>query len=438
MGFDPLEDGARALVSEYDRDRRWSTTWIVALAGETAPTKLFDRSVRDVYGDPGRPVHRMQASGLRAVQVDDGAIWLVGQGATPEGDRPFLDRFDLATATTTRLLHSPADAHVEFLGFVGSPVAGEWLVRREAPFEVPNVHVVAGDTWRPVTHFVDPQPELRKATKRLLKYRRADGVELSATLYLPADLPKDRKLPLLVWAYPLEYNDKDTAGQVRAAPNRFVRFHGMSPLPLVTQGWAVLDDAAMPVIGHPETMNETLLEQLEMSAAAAIDAAAEAAPIDRERVAVGGHSYGAFMTANLLAHTDLFKAGIARSGAYNRTLTPFGYQSERRTLWEAPDTYVRVSPLVHADKIDEPLLIVHGEVDDNSGTFPLQSQRLFHAMKGTGGTARLVILPGEAHGYAARESVMHVLAEEIAWLQTHVAGAPMQVEATPQRAHGAP
>jgi dipeptidyl aminopeptidase/acylaminoacyl peptidase len=299
------------------------------------------------------------------------------------------------------------------------------------------VHVVAGDSWRAITRFVDPQPELRRATKRLLKYRRADGVELSATLYLPPVLPKDRKLPLLVWAYPLEYNDKDTAGQVRAAPNRFVRFSGMSPLPLVTQGWAVLDETAMPVIGHPETMNDTLLEQLELAASAAIDAAAAAAPIDRDRVAVGGHSYGAFMTANLLAHTDLFRAGIARSGAYNRTLTPFGYQSERRTLWEASETYVRVSPLVHAEKIREPLLLVHGEVDDNSGTFPLQSQRLFHALKGTGGTARLVILPGEAHGYAARESVLHMLAEEIDWLREHVEKSPLVVEAPGTRAHGA-
>ncbi len=432
MGFDPLERGARALVTEYDRDRRWSTTWLVDLSSAgAAPKKLFDRSSRDAYADPGRPVHRVLSSGLAAVRVEDESIWLAGEGATPTGDRPFLDRFDLASAKATRLLQSPADAHAEFLGFVGPPAAGAMLVRREAPFEVPNVHVVTGDSWRAVTHFVDPQPELRKATKQLLKYRREDGVELSGTLYLPPNIPEGRKLPLLVWAYPLEYNDKDTAGQVRAAPNRFVRFSGMSPLPLVTQGWAVLDDAAMPVIGHPETMNETLLQQLEMAAAAAIDAAAAAAPIDRERVAVGGHSYGAFMTANLLAHTDLFRAGIARSGAYNRTLTPFGYQSERRTLWEAPETYVRVSPLVHAEKIREPLLLVHGEVDDNSGTFPMQSQRLFHALRGTGGTARLVILPGEAHGYAARESVLHMLAEEIDWLRTHVESVGPRVEGAP-------
>jgi len=419
--IDVLEDGPRALVTEYDRDRRWATTWLVGLReGASTPGKLFDRSVRDAYRSPGKPLHRVLPSGLAAVRVDDGAIHLVGEGATPQGDRPFIDRFELATTTKTRLLQSPTDAHVEFVGFAGAPKDGAVIVRREAPLEPPNLHVVAGERWRAITSFVDPTPELRTVEKRLLKYRRRDGVELSGTLYLPTNVPKGRKLPLFVWAYPLEYNDKDTAGQVRAAPNRFVRFGGLSPLPLVTQGWAVLDDAAMPVIGHPETMNETLLEQLELAAEAAITAAAEAAPIDRERVAVGGHSYGAFMTANLLAHTDLFKAGIARSGAYNRTLTPFGYQSERRTLWEAPETYVRVSPLVHAEKIREPLLLVHGEVDDNSGTFPMQSQRLFHALKGNGGTARLVILPGEAHGYVARESVMHLLAEEIEWLKVHV------------------
>ncbi|HET6585833.1 MAG TPA: prolyl oligopeptidase family serine peptidase, partial [Nannocystaceae bacterium] len=372
--FDPLEDGARALVTEYDRDRRWSTTWLVGLdEPAAAPTKLFDRSVRDAYADPGRPIHRVQSSGLRAVRVQDGAIWLAGEGATPEGDRPFLDRFELASATKTRLMQSPDDAHVEFLGFVGAPASGTLVVRREAPFEVPNVHVVTGDSWRAITRFVDPQPELRRATKKLLKYRRADGVELSATLYLPPVLPEDRKLPLLLWAYPLEYNDKDTAGQVRAAPNRFVRFSGMSPLPLVTQGWAVLDETAMPVIGHPETMNDTLLQQLEMAAAAAIDAAAAAAPIDRDRVAVGGHSYGAFMTANLLAHTDLFRAGIARSGAYNRTLTPFGFQGEDRTYWQARDLYERMSPFMFADQIKTPILLIHGMADNNTGTYPVQS-----------------------------------------------------------------
>ncbi len=417
---DMLGDGARALVTEYDRDRRWVTTWIIDLRGGPAPRKLFDRSARDDYADPGRPVHTMLPTGHRAVLVDEGTIFLAGEGATPEGDRPFVDRLDLATGGAERLLRSPAGAHVELVALAGSAGARRLVVRRESPSEPPNLHVVSGDRWQPLTTWPDPYPQLRDVTRKLLKYRRDDGVELSGTLYLPAGARPGSKLPLVIWAYPLEYVDKDTAGQVRAAPNRYVRPAPSSMLPLLLRGFAVLDDAAMPVVGHPETMNDTLLDQLSSAARAAIDAAAQDDLIDRERVAIGGHSYGAFMTANLLAHTDLFRAGIARSGAYNRTLTPFGYQSERRTLWQAPATYAAVSPLQTADRIDEPILLVHGELDDNPGTFSLQSERLFQAIRGNGGTARLLVLPKEAHGYVARESVLHLLAEEIEWLEQYV------------------
>jgi len=141
---------------------------------------------------------------------------------------------------------------------------------------------------------------------------------------------------------------------------------------------------------------------------------------DPKRVGVGGHSYGAFMTANLLAHSDLFRAGVARSGAYNRTLTPFGFQSERRTLWEAADTYLRMSPFMNADKIKEPMLLIHGEADNNAGTFPIQSDRMYQALRGNGGTVRLVMLPHESHSYAGRESVEHTIAEMIEWFDRYV------------------
>ncbi|HWB76809.1 MAG TPA: prolyl oligopeptidase family serine peptidase [Nannocystaceae bacterium] len=421
---DPLADRSSALVTEYDRDRRWVTTWLFALEGGAKPVQLFDRSSRDDYGDPGRPVHTTLANGHRAVLVENDAIWLDADGASPKGERPFVARFDLATRTSAKIHESPEHEHVELVGFAGAPSKAAMVVRRESPTLPPNLELHEGDQSRALTRWPDPHPQLQGVGKRLLTYARADGVELSGTLYLPPGEPPKGGWPLFIWAYPLEYNDKDTAGQVRAAPNRFVRITGTSPLPLLVAGYAVLDDAAMPVVGDPETMNDTLLDQLRDAASAAIDAAAREAPIDRARVAVGGHSYGAFMTANLLAHTDLFRAGIARSGAYNRTLTPFGYQSERRTLWEARDTYSKVSPMLYADKIDEPILLVHGEVDDNSGTFPMQSQRLFSAIRGTGGTARLVLLPNEAHGYVARENVLQLLAEEIDWLDAHVKQAP--------------
>jgi dipeptidyl aminopeptidase/acylaminoacyl peptidase len=158
---------------------------------------------------------------------------------------------------------------------------------------------------------------------------------------------------------------------------------------------------------------------------------------ERGRIAIGGHSYGAFMAANLLAHSDLFAAGIARSGAYNRTLTPFGFQAEERTVWQAPEVYVEMSPFMNAQDVDEPLLMIHGTLDNNSGTFPMQSERFYSALKGLGGTTRLVMLPLEGHGYRARESVLHMLWEMDRWLGTYVAGAGSDEPAMPSAAGAA-
>jgi len=274
-----------------------------------------------------------------------------------------------------------------------------------------------------LTSFSDPTPEIRGIKKQLVNYKRADGVPLSATLYLPADYKEGTRLPLLVWAYPREFSDAKTAAQISGSPNRFTRMRGLTHLTLLTQGYAIMDSATMPVIGDPETMNDTFIEQIVAAAQAAIDKAVDMGVADRKRVAVGGHSYGAFMTANLLAHCDLFKAGVARSGAYNRTLTPFGFQSERRSFWDAKDIYFGISPFMHAHKINEPILLVHGENDNNSGTFPMQSKRMYQAIKGNGGSVRLVMLPNESHGYRARESVLHTQAEMIDWLDKYVKNA---------------
>jgi dipeptidyl aminopeptidase/acylaminoacyl peptidase len=271
-----------------------------------------------------------------------------------------------------------------------------------------------------LTGFSDPTPQLRRIKKQIVKYERSDGVPLSATLYLPADYVEGTKLPLIVWAYPLEFNDASTAGQISANPSEFTRIGGTSHLSLLTQGYAIMDDATMPVIGDPETMNDTFIKQIVSSAQAAIDHAVSLGVADRNRVGVGGHSYGAFMTANLLAHCDLFKAGVARSGAYNRTLTPFGFQSERRPIWEAKDVYMNISPFMHADKIKMPLLLIHGENDNNPGTFPIQSQRMYQAVKGNGGITRLVMLPFESHGYRGRQSVLHTQAEMVDWFNRFV------------------
>jgi dipeptidyl aminopeptidase/acylaminoacyl peptidase len=305
-------------------------------------------------------------------------------------------------------------------------VAGrQLLTRRESQEDPPNYFLrdLASGELAQKTFFPNPTPQLEGISKELIRYERADGVQLTATLYLPADYDKDRDgpLPLLLWAYPNEFKDKDAAGQVTDSPYRFTRVYWGSPMLFLTQGYAVLDDAAMPVLGEgEEEPNDSFVEQLVASATAAIDTVVAMGVADRERIAVGGHSYGAFMTANLLAHSDLFRAGVARSGAYNRTLTPFGFQAEERSLWEAPEIYFAMSPFMHAEKVDEPILLVHGAADNNSGTFPMQSERMYDALKGHGATARLVMLPHESHGYRARESLMHLLWETHHWLERYV------------------
>jgi dipeptidyl aminopeptidase/acylaminoacyl peptidase len=418
-----LPEKDQALVSEYDRDRRWRTTRLVDLSKPEAPARVvFDLSVNDAYHDPGDPLTVTRPDGTRTILRDGDAIYLTGEGASPGGARPFLDRLDLKTGTKSRLFQCGEHAFETALGFVGQERT-TILLRHETKTEPPNYFTVALDDpgkRTSLTSYRDPAPELTGMRKELIKYKRDDGVPLSGTLYLPPGYQEGTRLPLIIWAYPLEYSDPDTAGQVRTSPDTFTRLVGPSPLFFVTQGYAVLDEATMPVVGDPETMNDTYVEQISASARAAIEALDRKGVIDPKRVGVGGHSYGAFMTANLLAHTDLFAAGIARSGAYNRSLTPFGFQSERRSYWEATDLYTKISPFSYAHKINEPLLLIHGEADNNSGTFPIQSDRLFQAIKGNGGTARLVMLPHESHGYRARESVLHVLAEMFAWADRYV------------------
>jgi dipeptidyl aminopeptidase/acylaminoacyl peptidase len=426
MGITWGETAGLALVREYDRDRRWNRTLLVDVDQPARPGRvLWDRSAQDHYRDPGTPVLRTLPSGGVVLRQQGTAIFLTGQGASPQGDRPFLDRLDLTTLETKRLFQCEAGCH-ESVAAVLSDDGQQVLTRYETVTEPPNYFLrsLAEGGKKAVTHFTDPAPQLRAIQKKLVTYKRADGVQLSFTLYLPPDYRPGQRLPTVVWAYPREYNDPDTAGQVTGSPNHFTTLRGPSHLFFLLQGYAILDGATMPVVGDPETVNNTFIEQIVSSARAAIDKAVELGVTDRNRVGVGGHSYGAFMTANLLAHSDLFRAGIARSGAYNRTLTPFGFQSERRTLWEAPDMYVKVSPFLYAHKIKTPLLLIHGAADNNPGTFPIQSERMYQAVKGNGGTVRFVSLPHESHAYVARESVEHTLYEMITWFDRYVKNAP--------------
>ena len=424
------------LMIYYDnnRDTQRRRMFVTDYRNPAKSTLVSDLSVRDRYNDIGSPVTKTLPNGRSVVRQSGDNIFLSGAGASPDGDRPFFRKLNLKTLKTEEIWRSGPEEYEALVAMVDD-AGSKILTRKESIVEPPNIFLREGlgcptttadcsaAAPRKVTNFADPSPQLRGIQKQLVKYKRSDGVDLSFTLYTPPGYKPGTPLPTLVWAYPLEFTDPATAGQVTGSTDRFTQISGISHLFFVLQGYAVLDNATMPVVGDPLTVNDTFVKQIVDSAQAAVDKGVEMGVVDRDRVGVGGHSYGAFMTANLLAHSDIFRAGIARSGAYNRTLTPFGFQSERRTFWEAPELYAKVSPFFYANKINEPVLLIHGEADNNQGTFPMQSERLFAAISGNGGTARLVMLPLEAHGYSARESVEHTLYEMFSWFDKHVKNA---------------
>jgi len=417
-----------AFIRDYDRDRRWTRTFQINTQNPAEPAALiWERSVNDRYADAGSPMTRPLPNGRRVMWQHGNSIFLYSHGATPKGDRPFLDQFDLTTRETKRLFQCDDESYESVVALIADD-ASQFITQYESPTQPQNFILnTVGANRRTLTNFLDPMPQLRGIHKELVTYERSDGVPLSFTLYLPPGYVKGTPLPTILYAYPREFNDPSTAGQVSGSTNRFTTFGGISHLFLLTQGYAILDEATMPVVGAPDVANDTFIAQIVASAQAAIDKAVEMGVTDRDQVGVLGHSYGAFMTANLLAHSDLFRTGIARSGAYNRSLTPFGFQNERRTFWEAPEIYMTMSPFGAAHKIKAPILLIHGEADNNPGTFPLQSERLYHAIRGNGGTVRYVTLPHESHGYIARESVEHTLWETVTWFDKYVKGADAAV-----------
>ena len=428
--FSDIEWGndSLAIVSEWWWPTRNQRAWRIRPGQPGVEADLLvDCSWEDRYNDPGSPVIRLNSRGkyLLVTSPDGGSIYLSGRGASSEGDRPFLDRLDLNTMSVERLFHSQPPSFERPYRFIDNECT-RILFSRESVDRYPNYFVwdVRDSSETQVTFYSNPLTVFSGMHKELIRYEREDGVDLSATLYLPPGYEvEDGPLPMVMWAYPQEYRSASAAGQVSGSPFKFDYIGWWSPVIWLSQGYAVLDNPSMPIVGEgDEQPNDTFIEQLVMSARAAVDEVVRLGVADPERIAIGGHSYGAFMTANLLAHTDLFAAGMARSGAYNRTLTPFGFQSEDRSLWEAGDIYIEMSPFMSADMINEPLLLIHGEADNNSGTFPMQSERLFAALKGLGGTAKLVMLPLESHNYRARESILHVLRETQDWLRTYVKG----------------
>jgi dipeptidyl aminopeptidase/acylaminoacyl peptidase len=391
---------------------------------------LFDRSYEDRYSNPGQPDTRHNEYGYEVLNLlpNSEILMLNGQGSSPEGDRPFVSLLNLKTKKTTELWRSQAP-YFERPVAVLDAAKHSILVTRETPDESPNYYVAnlmakgkKAATPVQVTFFPHPYPQLKGIQKQQLRYKRSDGVDLTATLYLPAGYKKEQgPLPTFLWAYPAEFKSKDAASQVSGSPYQFNRISYWGAAAFVTMGYAILDNASIPIVGEGDKEpNDTYVQQLVSSAKAAIDEGVRLGVVDSSRVGVGGHSYGAFMTANLLTHSNLFKAGIARSGAYNRTLTPFGFQNEQRTYWQAPDVYNTMSPFQNANKVKTPILLVHGEADNNTGTFPIQSERYYNALKSFGVTSKLVFLPYESHGYTAKESLLHMLWEMNGWLDAYV------------------
>jgi dipeptidyl aminopeptidase/acylaminoacyl peptidase len=418
-----------ALATEW----RWSDRKIAFVSFDPSSrggkgSTLYEGSSQDRYHSPGRAVTQMNAHGKPALQLtrDGKGIYFFAAGATPEGDLPFVGVMPVRGGTEQIQWRSAKEMYEEPISLLAD---GQVLVRQESQSISPNYFVAklpqglgAPESLKQVTNFPSPYAGINVPTKQLLKYQRADGLELTATLWLPAGYDKSQgPLPTLMEAYPAEFKTRSAAGQVSGSPFRFPRVGWGSPVFLAQSGYAVLENASIPIVGEGDAQpNDTYVEQLVAGAKAAIDAGAALGVVDVKRVAVMGHSYGAFMTANLLAHSDMFRAGIARSGAYNRTLTPFGFQAEERTYWETPEVYFKMSPFSYADKIKTPILLIHGEADDNQGTFPIQSERFYVALKGHGATVRLVFLPLEAHGYEAHESLSHMLWEMNRWLDTYV------------------
>ncbi len=430
-----------ALLSEYDENRHWSRSFVADVDDpKSKPSLLWDLSTDEHYADPGNPVYRQLANGAWVVRTDGDAIFLSGDGSSPDGDRPFLDLLDLKTRKTERLFRSDKKSFERFLAFAPlSLTSGNtgarhpFLTWHQSPSDPPNafLHIpgrpiadyTAGESAftsdsRAVTHIPDPTPQVRAIQKRLVRYKRADGLDLSFTLYTPPGYKEGTRVPTILYAYPLDYADPTTAGQVTGSQYTFTRLNEYQLLLL--GGYAIIDDASFPVIGDPKKAYDTYLEQLVDDAKAAVDEAVRLGVADPARIGVTGHSHGALMTVNLVAHSDLFRAGVATSGSYNKTLTPFGFQSERRSVWEAPDVYRKVSPFFSADTLKTPLLIIHGADDANPGTTPLQATKLFEAVRGNGGTARLVMLPHEPHWYSAMESNEQLIYEMLRWFDRYV------------------
>ncbi|OYU84547.1 MAG: S9 family peptidase [Flavobacterium sp. BFFFF2] len=429
-------DATHAVVLDEWYDTRNSKTYLFNPSNPTIdPVVVFDRNTQDSYNDPGSFETERNQFNRQTLAIENDHLFLLGDGFTEKGQFPFVSTFHWNSHKINRLYTSNRPGKKEDIRSIIDFKKRTALVSVESPTEYPNYYFcsLSNGKLQAITHFKNPFSALANVHKEVIHYQRKDGLDLTGTLYLPADYDLKNtttKLPLLIWAYPQEFKDRKSASQNTKNPYEFTYPTYGSFIYWVTKGYAVLDDASFPIIGEGKTEpNDSFLPQLISNAEAAIAAVDQRGYIDPKRVAIGGHSYGAFMTANLLTHTKLFACGIARSGAYNRTLTPFGFQGEQRNYWDAPKLYNDMSPFMHADLMKTPMLLIHGIADNNPGTFTLQTERYFQALKNLGAPVRMVLLPKESHGYLAKENIFHVLWEQEQFLDKYLK--PLAVEKSP-------
>ena len=382
------------------------------------------------YNNPGALLTRRGAAGGQVVMLSsDSAVFLSGtqyfRDFLQNAPRAFVDKVDLRTGNKTRLFQSATDA----VETVAAPLDDDFskaIVVRESKAEVANSYLrdMKAGTMTRLTNNTDVTPEFTQAIRKRVVVTRPDGITFVVRVTLPADYREGTRLPAMFWLYPYEYTSQ-------AEYDRTLRTENVNRFPtggtrtieyLATQGYAVANFDP-PIMGESGRMNDNYVSDLRMNLYAVIDELDRQGWIDRNRLGIGGHSYGAFTTANALVHTPFFKAGIAGDGMYNRTLTPNGFQSERRDLWDGQSTYLEVSPMLYVDQMQGALLMYHGMEDQNVGTTLISSIRMMQALRGQGKVSALYMYPYEDHGPATEETLLDLWGRWTAWLDIYVKNA---------------
>ncbi len=388
----------------------------------------------DTSATGGRLEMKRGPNGANVVMLgsDNKTVYLSGTrspGANwnTQAPRPWVDKLDFETGKRDRVFDSPANGYDEFVSALDDDFSA-YIYMHESPTVIQDAYVrdMKAGTSTQLTHAKDVAPEVSGAQhKRIQLTRQRDGIKFWVDLTLPADWKPGTRLPGIIWFYPREYTAQADYDRSRYTTNinKFPDTPALRPASStklwVTQGNAVIEPDC-PIMGSAGKMNDNYARDLAENLELTVNAMVDQGYIDRDHVGIGGHSYGAFSTVNALTLTSIFKAGIAGDGMYNRSLTPFGFQSERRNFFEAQSTYLEMSPFFRADKISGPLLMYHSLEDQNVGTAPISSIRMFHALQGLGKPAALFMYPYEDHSVATYQTDLDQWARWFAWFDMYV------------------